>query len=222
MGVGAVFVSTLALSKLPTPHSPPKNQQEYLAATLQTIVSFVVLGSILIRMLIAIPCGVTLNAVLDGLSIPFFSFGRRIHSRTVSMSRTLTSRNTISAMPDWLLGVRRMPEGGSPITSGSAITSQLDLEPGTAESTRGDRDCTAGQSQITVTPDANAAGKTQSEAQGEQSVIAQLGSASMIEDPAEVQNARLRRRYAGVEATVPSYDNGKTVTIDCMLCRKTC
>lgn len=53
MGVGAVFVSTLALSKLPTPHSPPENQQEYLAATLQTIVSFVVLGSILIRTLIA-------------------------------------------------------------------------------------------------------------------------------------------------------------------------
>ena len=49
MGVGAVFVSTLALSRLPTPHSPLENQQELLAATLQTIVSFVVLGSIVVR-----------------------------------------------------------------------------------------------------------------------------------------------------------------------------
>lgn len=138
------------------------------------------------------------------------------------MSRTLTSRNTISAMPDWLLGVRRMPEVGIPITSGSAITSQLDLEPGTAEFTRGDRDCTARQSEITVAPDADAAGKTESEAQGKQPVIAQLGPASMIEDPAEVQDARLRRRYTGVEATAPSYDNGKTVTIDNILCRKAC
>ncbi|KAI0742169.1 hypothetical protein BC629DRAFT_1259638, partial [Irpex lacteus] len=45
----AVFVTTLALSRLPEPHSPPQNQQEYLAATLQTIVAFIVLGSILIR-----------------------------------------------------------------------------------------------------------------------------------------------------------------------------
>jgi hypothetical protein len=49
MGVGAVFVSTLALTRLPTPHDPPENQQELLAATLQPIVAFVVLGSIVIR-----------------------------------------------------------------------------------------------------------------------------------------------------------------------------
>lgn len=49
MGVGAVFISTLAVSQLPVPHSPPENQQELLAATLQPIVSFVVLGSIIIR-----------------------------------------------------------------------------------------------------------------------------------------------------------------------------
>ena len=49
MGVSAIFVSTLALMKLPMPNVPPTNQQEYLAATLQAIVSFIVLGSILIR-----------------------------------------------------------------------------------------------------------------------------------------------------------------------------
>ncbi|KAK0440284.1 Sodium/hydrogen exchanger [Armillaria borealis] len=58
MGVGAIFVSTLALTRLPEPQYPPQNQQELLAATLQPIVSFVVLGSIIIH----------------GLSIPFFSF----------------------------------------------------------------------------------------------------------------------------------------------------
>ena len=49
MGVGAIFVSTLALSELQTPHDPPRNQEEFLAATLQIIVSFIVLCSITIR-----------------------------------------------------------------------------------------------------------------------------------------------------------------------------
>ena len=49
MGVGAIFVSTLALSELEVPHDPPQNQEEFLAATLQIIVSFIVLCSIIIR-----------------------------------------------------------------------------------------------------------------------------------------------------------------------------
>lgn len=49
MGVGAIFISSLALTRLPTPHDPPQNQQELLAATLQPITAFVVLGSIAIR-----------------------------------------------------------------------------------------------------------------------------------------------------------------------------
>ena len=49
MGVGAIFVSTLALSELQTPHNPPQGQEEFLAATLQIIVSFIVLCSIIIR-----------------------------------------------------------------------------------------------------------------------------------------------------------------------------
>ena len=49
MGVSAVFVSTLALTRLPAPHTPPRDQTELLAATLQVIVSFVVLGSIFVR-----------------------------------------------------------------------------------------------------------------------------------------------------------------------------
>ncbi|KIK44638.1 hypothetical protein CY34DRAFT_22973 [Suillus luteus UH-Slu-Lm8-n1] len=61
MGVSAVFVSTLARTRLPTPEDPPADQAQFLAATIQTIVSFVVLGSIIIH----------------GLSIPFFNVGPR-------------------------------------------------------------------------------------------------------------------------------------------------
>lgn len=49
MGVGAVFVSTLALHKWPSPEYPPDTQQDRLALMLQLIVTFVVLGSIVIR-----------------------------------------------------------------------------------------------------------------------------------------------------------------------------
>ena len=111
MGVSAIFVSTLAVTELPRPHSPPQNQAELLAATLQTIVAFVVLGSIIVRTCDC-PEVVTylLMAVLDGLSIPFFSVSRRIHSRTVTMTRTWTSRSSRTAnVPDWLHGMRRMP-----------------------------------------------------------------------------------------------------------------
>ncbi|KAI0949305.1 hypothetical protein AcW1_008956 [Taiwanofungus camphoratus] len=91
MGVGAVFISTLAVTRLPVPHSPPQGQAELLAATLQTIVSFVVLGSIIIH----------------GLSIPFFSVGTSIRARTLSITQTWTSHG--AASPEWLLGARRRP-----------------------------------------------------------------------------------------------------------------
>ncbi|KAG1771605.1 Sodium/hydrogen exchanger [Suillus placidus] len=53
MGVGAVFVSSLALTRLPTPEHPPADQAQYLAATIQPIVSFVVLGSIIVPSVVA-------------------------------------------------------------------------------------------------------------------------------------------------------------------------
>ena len=49
MGVGAVYISTLAVTELPEPQSPPQSQAELLASTVQTIVAFVVLGSIIVR-----------------------------------------------------------------------------------------------------------------------------------------------------------------------------
>ncbi|KAI0305565.1 Sodium/hydrogen exchanger family-domain-containing protein [Multifurca ochricompacta] len=86
IGVGAVFISTLAQSRLEAPHDPPQSQEDLLAISLQPIVSFIVLGSILIH----------------GLSIPFFSVGRR----TLTVSRSLIEQ------PDWLLWVRRAPPQG--------------------------------------------------------------------------------------------------------------
>ncbi|KAL0956033.1 hypothetical protein HGRIS_002206 [Hohenbuehelia grisea] len=91
MGVGAIFVSTLALTRLPEPQTPANDQKELLAAVLHPIVSFVVLGSI----------------ILHGLSIPFFSFGRNV-SRSVSLSATLTSRSR-NDVPDWVSWVRTAP-----------------------------------------------------------------------------------------------------------------
>ncbi|KAF9066958.1 Cation/H+ exchanger, partial [Rhodocollybia butyracea] len=49
MGVGAVYISTLALTELSTPHDPPQNQEELLALYIQPVVAFLVLGSIIIR-----------------------------------------------------------------------------------------------------------------------------------------------------------------------------
>ncbi|KAF8482767.1 Cation/H+ exchanger [Russula ochroleuca] len=84
IGVGAVFIATLAQSRLNVPQNPPSSQQDLLAIALQPIVSFVVLGSILTH----------------GLSIPFFSAGRR----TLTLSRSM-----ITDQPDWLQWVRRVP-----------------------------------------------------------------------------------------------------------------
>jgi hypothetical protein len=50
IGVGAVFISSFAQSRLEAPQNPPSSQQDILAIALQPIISFVILGSILIRM----------------------------------------------------------------------------------------------------------------------------------------------------------------------------
>lgn len=95
MGVGAIFISTLAASKLQAPHVPPESQEDFLASSLQPIVSFVVLASI----------------VIHGLSIPFFSFGRTV-SRNMSISTTLTTRSRTE--PDWVNSISRVPALPSP------------------------------------------------------------------------------------------------------------
>lgn len=49
MGVGALFISTLAKHRLPEPRNPPEAQEDYLALALHPIVGFVILTSIIIR-----------------------------------------------------------------------------------------------------------------------------------------------------------------------------
>ncbi|KAG8857330.1 hypothetical protein FRB96_005817 [Tulasnella sp. 330] len=95
MGVGAVFISTYASTILPPATNDPQNQVELLASTIQPIVAFVVLSSI----------------VIHGLSIPFFSLGRRVHSitYTYTYSRRQSMDPNNGGQPDWITQVRRLP-----------------------------------------------------------------------------------------------------------------
>lgn len=72
--------STLAASKLPTPHIPPENSTERLALMIVPVTYCIVLCSILVH----------------GLTISFFTLGRRVHSRVASFSRTLTAQSSFS------------------------------------------------------------------------------------------------------------------------------
>ena len=87
--IGAISImSTLAVDTLPRPQSPPANQAERLAATIQPVVAFMVLCSILIH----------------GLSIPFFSLGRRV----TTVTRTWSRQPSLHQIPDWALHTRRV------------------------------------------------------------------------------------------------------------------
>ena len=125
-----MFISTLAITKLEQQTQDRSQEQQILIDSLSPIVSFLVLCSIMIRKShpypyspiqrksACVPChNLTDNgadhlvqwvyARTDGLSIPFFSVARQVHSRTQSLSRTLTARGT--EVPDWLLWARRSP-----------------------------------------------------------------------------------------------------------------
>lgn len=91
MGVGAVFIATLARTKLPDP-SPdgPTGQAEILASTIQPVVYFLVLTSVLFH----------------GLSIPFFSLTRRVHTVTRTWSR-----QSMGDEPAWASHAQRIIPG---------------------------------------------------------------------------------------------------------------
>ena len=128
MGVGAIFVSTLAVLELPTPHDPPQSQAELLAATLQTIVSSVVLGSIVIRMS-SCRCLHRFKSlfvmITDGLSITVLSLGTSVCSRTLTLTRSWTAPNG-SKTPEWLVFVRRVPIGS--VRRGPLTINDRDVE----------------------------------------------------------------------------------------------
>ncbi|PPQ70698.1 hypothetical protein CVT24_000180 [Panaeolus cyanescens] len=90
MGVGAVFISTMAITRLPEPHHPPESREDYLLIALESVVPFLVLASIIIH----------------GLSIPFFNLGVNV-TRTVSISTLTISRSRL--YPDWALSVNNPP-----------------------------------------------------------------------------------------------------------------
>ncbi|KAL1714259.1 Sodium/hydrogen exchanger family-domain-containing protein [Schizophyllum commune] len=99
MGVGAIYVQQFALEKLGgEPKGTLDTQADFLAASIQPIVSFVVLGSIIVH----------------GLSIPFFSFSRNL-SRSLTITRSQTDQShRATRTPDWLLGARRLNPNALP------------------------------------------------------------------------------------------------------------
>ncbi|KAF8162510.1 Sodium/hydrogen exchanger family-domain-containing protein [Mycena galopus ATCC 62051] len=95
IGVGAVFISTLATEVLlDDPRSAEDDQIALLAKTIQPICAFMVL------------CSITIH----GLSIPSFSLGRRVHSVSRTWSRHTTA-TALAPRPDWMDHVRHA-EGG--------------------------------------------------------------------------------------------------------------
>ena len=82
----------------------------------------------------------------DGLSIPFFSVSRTIHSRTLSVTRTWTSRQ--ASAPDWLLWARRTSITDS---AGGPPTSQTDIERGIDSAKSNDDTCVARAQQLNTT-----------------------------------------------------------------------
>ncbi|KAG6884833.1 hypothetical protein C0993_007954 [Termitomyces sp. T159_Od127] len=95
IGIGAIFISTLAEEFITKDERLNSHQAELLAETIQPIVAFMVLCSV----------------VLHGLSIPCFSLGRRVHS----VSRTWSRRDTLTNQPEWTNQARIIERGGENI-----------------------------------------------------------------------------------------------------------
>ncbi|KAG9316358.1 Sodium/hydrogen exchanger family-domain-containing protein [Chiua virens] len=128
MGVSAVFVTALALSRLPKPADPPENQAQLLAATIEPIVSFVVLGSIIVRTFSFDSRSVIGASYVstDGLSIPFFNLGREVHSHSTSLAYTWTRLRTGATLPEWLFQLRRTEDN----PAAPAVNTDVDVEHG--------------------------------------------------------------------------------------------
>lgn len=94
MGVGAIFIATLARHHIPEPvNDGDTSQVDLLQETIVPIVSMLVLASVLTH----------------GLSIPFLMSGRRVHTLTYTWSRnpSITTNNE----PAWTTHARRIIPG---------------------------------------------------------------------------------------------------------------
>ena len=98
---GALFIATLAAERLPSPTYPPVTSLDTVALSIQPITYFLVLTSILCQCVAGCSSRLTLRS---GLSIPFFTLGKRVHS----ISRTWTSGSGNGPEPSWLSRVRRV------------------------------------------------------------------------------------------------------------------
>jgi hypothetical protein len=94
MGVGAIFISTLAKYRLPEPTSPPETPQDILATALHPVVGFVVLVSIAVRKSTH-PCYTFIvcmkESCVDGLSITIFAAMKRMRDQTRQSSDSLAT-----------------------------------------------------------------------------------------------------------------------------------
>ncbi|KAJ2915913.1 hypothetical protein MD484_g4528, partial [Candolleomyces efflorescens] len=118
IGVGAVFISTLATEVIHRAHKTPENSSNYeqiemLAETIQPIVAFMVL------------CSITIH----GLSIPSFSLGRRVHSVHRTWSRHATAASGGGGLPEWAISTRHVERGDEKIV----VNRDIDLERGSGD-----------------------------------------------------------------------------------------
>lgn len=97
MGVGAIFIATLARHHIPEPiNDGDTSQVDLLQETVVPIVSMLVLASVLTH----------------GLSIPFFVSGRRVHTTlTYTWSRNPSMATNAGDEPAWTTHARRIIPG---------------------------------------------------------------------------------------------------------------
>lgn len=121
MGVGAVFISTLAKHSIPEGAAEKDTEQvDLLRECIVPIVMFLVLTSIICResrsvqetdgqRFSTLSCDILLTA--DGLSIPFFSLGRRVHSLTLTYTFSRNPSMDTRNEPAWTTHARRVVSG---------------------------------------------------------------------------------------------------------------
>ncbi|ETS60802.1 hypothetical protein PaG_04714 [Moesziomyces aphidis] len=97
MGVGAIFIATLGRTLMPEEvPEPPESTNDVLALTIQPIVYFFVLCSILVH----------------GFTIPFFAFGKNARKRAHTLTRTWSRNPSMrDDEPSWMNRVRRVRSG---------------------------------------------------------------------------------------------------------------
>lgn len=98
MGVGAIFMSTYGrLLLIQHVEYPPKTTNDVLAYTIQPVVFFLVLASVIVH----------------GFTVPFFAFGRRAH---VNLTRSLSHAPSYAFSmdePGWVTSIRRTMTGAT-------------------------------------------------------------------------------------------------------------